>query len=249
MKNGSFNKETVDTITAFAAAITLYGNAQRSGVITNLTIPEFRLRQDEDDEKVVIPCCNHKTASQRLAQLVVTEDGEELLLYYLDNIRQRLNPQEDAYKDHFFLSFTGNQYTQVYRRIKEALSVNNIYPPVPSEYRVLVSSDARRYLGEVDRRSVVKHLSHSMQTSEKYYEFMTTRDAKNAHGLIQHLSMTRRWSRDDIAILTEWWPLSKSPPSLKACKTFVATGSIQRSSTDILNKWKQLSRHHKIKAK
>ena len=47
---------------AFAAAIILYGNAQRSGETTNLTISEFGRRQEEKDERVVNPCINHQTA-------------------------------------------------------------------------------------------------------------------------------------------------------------------------------------------
>jgi len=31
-------------------AITLYGNGQRSGVITNLTISEFEMREEEEEE-------------------------------------------------------------------------------------------------------------------------------------------------------------------------------------------------------
>ena len=97
-------------------------------------------------------------------------------------------PQEE-HQDKFFLTFNGGLYTQVYRKLREGLSVGNMDPPVPSKYRVLVSSDARRYLVDHDRSNVVKHLSHSMRTSEIYYEHMNTKDATNAHNTIQSLSM------------------------------------------------------------
>ena len=49
ISRGSLNKPNVDIITAYAAALTLYGNAQRSGIITNLTVAEFGMQQDEKE--------------------------------------------------------------------------------------------------------------------------------------------------------------------------------------------------------
>ena len=96
------SKFTIDTVTAYAAAIILYGNGQRSGVITNLTISEFQMREEEEDEKVVIPCVHHKTASQGLAQLVVTEDIKHLLVYYHEKVRTTIVPADNTCKGKFF---------------------------------------------------------------------------------------------------------------------------------------------------
>jgi len=65
----------------------LYGNGQRSGIITNLTIEEFNMREEGDNDLIVIPCLHHKTAAQKLALLVITEDVEDILQYYFDTIR------------------------------------------------------------------------------------------------------------------------------------------------------------------
>ena len=188
----------MDIITAYAAALTLYGNAQRSEVITNLTVAEFSMRQDEKEGFVVIPCVHHKTGSQGLAQLVVTEDCEHMLEYYYNTIKIKIKPAQDIYQGRFFLTFNGQEYTQVYRRIKGALSTRDLCPPQPSHYCILISSEARRHLNEQKQRNVVKHLSHSMQTSHRYYEFMDTTDATKAHGTIRMPSLQRRWSREDI---------------------------------------------------
>ena len=74
----------MDTCTAYTAAVTLYGNGQRSGVITNLRISEFDLRQEEDENLVVIPCVHHKTGAQAMAQLAITTDIEDILIYYFN---------------------------------------------------------------------------------------------------------------------------------------------------------------------
>ena len=51
---------------------------------------------------VLIPCIHHKTASQGMAQLAVTTDIEEVLLFYLDKIRTNFVPAEEEQKDKFF---------------------------------------------------------------------------------------------------------------------------------------------------
>ena len=136
--------------------------------------------------------------------------------------------------------FNGGPYTQVYRRLCEGLSVGNLNPPVPSHYRVLVSSEARRYLTDYDRRNVVKHLSHSMRTSELYYDIMNTKDATAAHAMIETLSMKRRWSRVEIAQLTDRWPLSGSPPTITDCKEMVEQLGMGRAPKVVFHKWQQL---------
>ena len=59
VKKGSLSKQYVDTVTAYAAAVT--------GVISNLTISEMELREEEENDMAVIPCVHHKTASQGMA--------------------------------------------------------------------------------------------------------------------------------------------------------------------------------------
>ena len=73
----------------------------RSGVITNLRISEFDLQHEEDDN---IPCVHHKTGAQAIAQLAVTTDIEDMLIYYFNNIRSRIEIK-DIHKDNFFVAF------------------------------------------------------------------------------------------------------------------------------------------------
>jgi len=76
-------------VTAYTVAMILYGNGQRSGVISNLTIGEFELREEEENNKVIIPCVHHKT-SQGISQLVVIANIEEVLLFYYEMIQTKL---------------------------------------------------------------------------------------------------------------------------------------------------------------
>ena len=236
---GHLTKTNIETVTAYTAAMTLYGNSQRSGVITNLTVAEFNIREEEKDGFVVIPCVNHKTSGQGLAQLVVNEATEEMLIKYYENIRIKLEPADDC-QDNFFLTYNGQKYTQVYRKIQTALSIGNLKPPVPKEYRVLVSSEARRMLDEQKKSNIIKHLCHSAQTSSKYYEFMNTTDAMEAHKSIYTLSLARRWSTEEISLLTNAWPLTGTAPTTKGCRQFIQCHNLSRSPKDIAFKWKTL---------
>ena len=89
LSEGRFDKPAAKVLTAYAAAYLLYGNGQRSGVITNLRIIEFNQRQpgDYDTDEVVINCLHHKTGPQGIAHLVVTREHEQLLVeYYKKNL-------------------------------------------------------------------------------------------------------------------------------------------------------------------
>ncbi|XP_065919571.1 uncharacterized protein [Dysidea avara] len=241
--SGHCNKEEIDTITAYAAAATIYGNGQRSGAISNLTVAEFEMREEsyseESGDMVVIPCVHHKTGSQGLAYLVISEEVDDMIQYYHDNIRQMITPAANC-EHYLFLTRSGEQYDQVYRRIKNTLGTKSMTPPQPGLYRVLISSEARRHLDEMKRRKTVKHLSHSAQTSETYYEYMNNVDATEAHANIRTLSALRRWKQHEAKLLTSRWPLSGDPPAIKDIRNFIKENHITRTSKEILAKWQQL---------
>ena len=96
------------------------------------------------------------------------------------------------------------------------MSTHTMEPPQTGLYRVLISSEARQHLDELKRRNTVKHLSHSANISETYYEFMNTADATEAHANIRALSVMRRWTRKEVSWITSQWPLSAEPPTMTA---------------------------------
>ena len=87
-----FDKPATKILTAYAAACIVYGNGQRSGVVTNLRIVEFNQRQpcDHDTDEVVINFLHHKTAPQGIAHLVVTRDTEQLLVDYYNKVWRKI---------------------------------------------------------------------------------------------------------------------------------------------------------------
>ena len=184
----SYNK--IKLLIAFAAALIIYENCQRSGVVTNLTSAEFENRQVASNGMIVVSCLNHKTGPQGMAQLVISKTTEQLLRNYYYLVRKKVIPDEGC-DELFFLTVNGKRYQQVFRKIKEAARANgftDILPPPPSKYRILMSTEAARTFNDCDLRKVSRHLSHSEQTSRKYYEFSDTKDATDAHQKIMLLS-------------------------------------------------------------
>ena len=101
---------------AYVAACIVYGNGQRSEVITNLRIVEFNQCQpcDHDTNEVVINYPHHKTGPQGIAHLVVTRDIEQLLVEYYDKVRWKIRAFEFSNSNRFFLTTNGSLYTQLY---------------------------------------------------------------------------------------------------------------------------------------
>ena len=244
LSEGRFDKQAAKIVTAYVAACIVYGNGQRSGVVTNLRIVEFNQRQpcDHDTNEVVINCLHHKTGPQGIAHLVVTRDIEQLLVEYYDKVRRKIRALEFSNSNRFFLTTNGSLYTQVYRRIKEALSVGRLKPPRPKDYRIVVATDAARELNDADLRRVSRHLCHSTETSRQYYQFSNTNESVLAHQALQNLSERRKWSTQHITALLKEWPLRNNPPSLMMCREIAKKHNMNRTGKDVLNKWRQLKK-------
>jgi len=75
----------------------------------DLTIDEFSMREEGDGDLIVIPCVHHKTAVQKLVLLVTTEDLEEILQYYYQNLRTSIEPEDPFPTKQLFLDIHGGR--------------------------------------------------------------------------------------------------------------------------------------------
>ena len=243
LSEGNFSRKAIKIVTAYVAACILYDNGQRSGVVTNLRIVEFKKRQpsEHDTGETIIPCLHHKTGCQGIARLVVTCDIEKLLVEYYTTIRKRIRAKELIHQNRFFLTTNGSPYDQVYRRMNDALSIGNLRLPAPKDYRIVVTTDAARELNDADLRRLAKHLSHSSETSRKYYEYSNTSDSILAHQALRHLSNQRKWSREHTAALLKEWPLTRHHhPGLAVCMDISRRHHMNRTGKQLLDRWRQL---------
>ena len=93
-------------------------------------------------------------------------------------------------QDLFFLTTNSARYTQVYQKIKEAIKSNDIDVdlPAPGAFRIKVTSELlKKVTKDVTRRKINKHLSHSDQTAEQFYEYLDDGDAIKAYNEMRQL--------------------------------------------------------------
>ena len=62
-KTTDLNNDEYTTVLAYLAAIIMYKNSQRPGVVENMTINEFQNRKDQDKGKVLARVLKHKTSA------------------------------------------------------------------------------------------------------------------------------------------------------------------------------------------
>lgn len=113
-----------------------------------MTIEEFSKRIENEEGMVMMTCMQHKTSTQGPAHLVFNKTTDKLLSKYYSLVHQRIQPKEGA-SHLLFLTVNGSRYCQVYRKLQEAITVNNIKDiedPKPSQYRKVVRTDGSRSL-------------------------------------------------------------------------------------------------------
>ena len=235
-----YQSEYAALLTAYCAAKLIYCNGQRSGVVENLTMEEFLKRTEVDENKTVITCHEHKTGPQGAADLVITKDIDDLLEFYLNNVRRHITSNDDT--EHlFFLTSNGKKYTQVYRKLKDAIADTSTTLPKPSTYRIVVRSNAYRNQPDHVLRNVAKHMSHSAETARQYYTFSNTSDAITAHDVINDMAKRRRWTTEETNKLLKEWPLTNKRPELKTCAFLKDKCQLEeRTPKNIQDKWRQL---------
>lgn len=242
--------EDVILLTAYCAAKIVYTNGQRSGVIENVTVQEFMNRTENEDGMTIITCKHHKTGPQGAARLVLTKTTDGLFNKYFNLIRQRIKPHEGI--NHlFFLTANGRKYTQVYRKIQEAININNIKGielPAPSQYRRVVRTHASQSLNDQGLRNLAKHMCHSSETARQYYEYSNYSDAVTAHHTITEMAQRRTWSQEETDALLKAWPLQNPRPELKTCTLIKEKCNFEeRSPKNIQDKWRQLQKKQQHK--
>ena len=233
----------IKIVTAYLAASFIYDNGQSSGVVENLTTEEFLARKEDPvTGEMVIYCHHHKTGPQGIAEVVINKTVEQLMESYFKYVRQRLQPDNNV-SHLYFLTPTGRRYTQVFRKMKEAfetiLDINIKLPP-PAKYRIVVATDCSKEMSDQGLRTVAKHMSHSSETARKYYENLDLSDAVSAKRTIVHMAQQRKWSDEESKNLLEAWPLQNPKPDMKTCQIIKDTYQLERTSKNILDKWRQL---------
>ena len=234
------------TVQAYLAAIIMYKNGQRPGVVENMTINEFKKRRDEGNGKVVIRVLNHKTcASTGPANIIINRKCEQLMSQYYDLMRSKIVAQSVALSKLFFLTSSGNAFKKISETIQKVAGAYNIIVPTASLHRKVTKTTAHcdEEIGEGKMRALNRHMSHSDATSSKFYQLPAAKTAVNAYNTIKHLSKKRFFTAQEDKFLTKEWPIDKgATPTLELCRRISEKYNMQRTAKQLQDRWLTLSK-------
>ena len=180
-------------VISFLAAHLIFPNAQRPGIVKNMTVDEFTDRETISTDKTLIKVFQHKTVAARgPANVVISKPIENLMLKYHQGIRATIIPKPTM-KHRFFLTTSGNEFRKVAETIEKVAKQYGLPMPTPCLHRKVIATAGQSALDDRDMRSLTSHMAHSSATSARFYQFPGIEPMKAAlmHDTIQKLSNSR----------------------------------------------------------
>ena len=234
------------TVLSYLAAILMYKNSQRPGVVENMTISEFQQRRDQGNSKVLIRVLKHKTCtSTGPANIIINKNCEQVMCQYHDLIRSKIVAQSVALSKLFFLTSTGNAFKKVSETIQKVAGAHNISVPTASLHRKVTKTIAHcdEETTEGTMRALNRHTSHSDATSSKFYQLPAAKTAVNVYNTIKQLSKKRFFTAQEDRIITKEWPVGKgATPPLELCRRISEKYNIERTAKQLQDRWLTLSK-------
>lgn len=235
------------TVLAYLAAMLMYNNSQRPGVIENMTTEEFESRKDQENNRVLIRVLKHKTASSTgPADIIINKHCEDIMSRYNNFIRANISPQCEMLEKRFFLTRTGNAFRKISETIQKVAEAYGIQMPTASLHRKVMATTAHSddTLSEGKMRALNKHMSHSAATSSKYYQLPGSKNAVNMYDTIKELTKRKFFTTKEDGILMKEWPIEKAAtPTLELCRRITERYSMQRSAKQLQDRWVTLSKN------
>lgn len=235
----SITTREYNMILAYLAASIIFENAQRPGVVQQMTVQEFKERTQIATDKTLIKVLRHKTITSRgPANVVITPDVESLMLRYYNNIRSKITPQSQEFSNRFFLTHTGIEFRKISEVIVNVAKQFGISVPTAKLHRKVVVTNADEELVDQDNRALHQHMSHSAETATRYYKFPGSKKAAKAHADIEKIMKRRHFTEaEDEKILSEW-PLSKGiTPTLALCTKIIERYTMERTNKQLQDRW------------
>ena len=190
-------------IISFLAANLIYPNAQRPGIVKNLTVSEFFDRKMIDRDKILIKVFQHKTiAAHGPASIIISKAIDNLLSQYHNGVRKGITPKPSM-ENRFFLTSSGNEFRKITETIQHVAKQFDLPMPTPCLFRKVIATAGQSSLDDQAMRSLSNHMSHSATTSARFYQFPGTKPAKtaNIYDTIQKLSNQSKSSMRTILFL------------------------------------------------
>jgi len=228
-------------VIAYIAAAIIYCNAQRPGVVRNMTINEFQRRVNVNG-KILIQVMNHKTTSSMgPANVVITPTQEEMMIEYLQTIRWKVVPQKNEFNNLSFLTTTGNEFRKVSETIQQISQEYDVIVPSAGLHRKVIATEAHAQVDDSTMRKLNKHMTHSAATSSLYYQLPSQHEAVKIHNTIQQLRKRKYFTPEKDQWILKKYPVeSDHTPTLEKCQLVVTKYKMNRTSKQVQDRWRTL---------
>ena len=112
-------------------SVLIYPNAQRPGIVKNLTVNEFLDRQIIDEDKILIKVFQHKTIAARgPASIAISKTIDNLLSLHYNGVRKSIT-SKPSMENRFFLTPTGNEFRKITEKIQGVAKNFGLPMPTP----------------------------------------------------------------------------------------------------------------------
>lgn len=236
----------IRVVLTYLAAKIIYLNGQRPGVVTKMTVNEFKAKEEEDGEYVIKVMDHKTTGSFGPAEVVVSIDLYQMMEQYFEHIRNNITPQNEMYENRFFLTNTGNEFTKVSERMKEVAASFGLTLPMSGTSRKVVATEAYKYEDNIIVRKMQRHMCHSSTTCEQFYQQTSNDAAVSSKRTIERLIKSRYFTEGETNTLLREYPLDESiTPSLSICHHILQKYKINKTKKQLQDHWRSLKKQHK----
>jgi len=213
--------------------------------VQNLTISEYNAQVEDDDNEgmFLVDVEHHKTAaSHGPARLFMNSRINSIMKVYLNTIRRHTKPQCKAFEERFFLSHTGNELKNISEFIQSVATRFNIETPTATTHRKVVSSESRRQKKSMP--DISAQMTHSLSTSEKFYQTITYEQSFAARDTIEELACGKFFTKQQDSAIIKEWPLQDGTIPLSLCRQLAHNYKVLANKSDrqIQDRWKNIKK-------
>ena len=182
--NAQVQSIDASTETGYVAAVMIHSNAQRAGVLSQMTLDELNSPTDS----LMFKIADHETSTKGPTRIVIHKKYHPIIQAYLTEVREKIYTEVPDLENRAFLTWSGKPFSkpgQLMNRVAKRLKCSI---PNPTMYRKAMGTRGARLLDDSELRRLNRHMSHDPQTARIYYQFeLDDGDSFAAHAQLEEL--------------------------------------------------------------
>ena len=134
---------------------------------------------------------------------------------------------------------TGNEFGKVTERMQDAAKSFGLSIPMMSLQRKVIATEAYQSEDDIMVQKIQKHMCHSAQTCEKFYQHSANQTAISTKRAIEKLTMARHFTPPESNIIIKEYPITEEKmPSLATCLKIKEKYNLQKTKKQIQDHWR-----------